>query len=378
MNGSRRAHTAPDFKPNDRKFSMSEQKFKLAAIQASSVWLDRDATVAKACALIEEAGTAGADLVGFPENFIPGHPSWYYFRPANDAASVASALRLFQESVEIPSPSTDALCRAAARAEINVVIGLTEKIKGTNGTLYNTQLFIDSSGNIIGKHQKLVPTITERMVHAPGTAATQRTFPSNIGNLSGLLCAENLNPLAIAMVAASYPVAHVASWPNNFTETSGNMRENSMLVSRNVAYTLGSFVISSCGVNSEEMVVALATNEQEADFLRDPVNNGGSCIISPSGKVIAGPMAGDQEGIIYADIDIAACTQAKLGRDFAGHYNRSDVYRLLVNNEDSELVSVTSSADGSFHGFGDRTDFASERNRILDDGADHSSWLIDR
>lgn len=357
---------------------MSEQTLKLAAVQASSVWLDRNATVSKACALIDEAGEAGADLIGFPENFIPGHPSWYYFRPANDAASGTFALKLFQESVEIPSPATDALCRAAARAEVNVVIGLTEKIRGTSGTLYNTQLFIDSSGNIIGKHQKLVPTITERMVHAPGGAATQRTFHSNIGNLSGLLCAENLNPLAIAMIAANYPVAHVASWPNNFTETSGNMRENSMLVSRSVAYTLGSFVISSCGVNSEEMVVNLATTEQEADFLRNPENNGGSCIISPSGQVIAGPMAGDQEGIVYADIDIAACTRAKLGRDFAGHYNRSDVYRLLVNNEHSDLVSVTSSADGSFHGFVDRTDLSPERSRISDDGADNSSWLIDR
>lgn len=351
---------------------MSEQKFKLAAVQASSIWLDRDATVAKACALIEEAGSAGADLVGFPENFIPGHPSWYYFRPANDAESIASAVRLFQESVEIPSASTDSLCRAAARAGTNVIIGLTEKIKGTTGTLYNTQLFIDSSGNIIGKHQKLVPTVTERMVHAPGTAATQRTFPSKIGNLSGLLCAENLNPLAIAMVAASYPVVHVASWPNNFSATAGNMRENSLLVSRNVAYTLGSFVISSCGVNSEEMVAALATNEQEAEFLRDPGNNGGACIINPSGKVIAGPMEGDQEGIIYADIDLSACARTKLVQDFAGHYNRSDVYRLLVNNQDSELVSVTTSAEGSFHLFGGRTDVAPESDRIVDDGFVHS------
>lgn len=357
---------------------MREQKIRLAAVQASSVWLDRDETVAKACALIEEAGEAGADLIGFPENFIPGHPSWYYFRPANEAASVASALRLFQESVEIPSPSTEALCRAAARAEVNVVIGLTEKIKDTNGTLYNTQLFIDSSGNIIGKHQKLVPTITERMVHAPGTAATQRTFPSTLGNLSGLLCAENLNPLAVAMVAASHPVAHVASWPNNFAPTSGNMREKSLLVSRNVAFILGSFVISSCGINSEEMIADLATNGQEADFLRDANNNGGSCIISPSGKVIAGPMPGDDEGIIYADADITACMRAKLGQDFAGHYNRSDVYRLLVNNEQADLVSVTASSDFSFQGFREGATLSPACDRIGDEAARDTLQVLDR
>ncbi len=160
---------------------------KLAAVQAAPVWLNRDATIEKACRLIHDAGKAGADIIGFPENFIPGHPVWYYFYPATSEKSMSLATKLFQNSVEIPSPATDMLCRAAAQADIHVVIGLTERVSGTTGSLYNTQLFINASGQIVGKHQKLVPTIGERLVHMGGAPrdpdhlslalwADQRTF----------------------------------------------------------------------------------------------------------------------------------------------------------------------------------------------------------
>ena len=125
---------------------------KAAAVQAASVFLDRERSTEKACRLIREAGAAGADFVGFPENFIPGHPVWYYYHAATSRKSMDLAVELFKNSVEIPSAATDALCEAAAAAKVFVVMGLTERRPNTTGTLYNTQLFIDKRGRIVGKH----------------------------------------------------------------------------------------------------------------------------------------------------------------------------------------------------------------------------------
>ena len=318
----------------------TKQTARLAAVQAAPVWLDRDATIEKACALIEEAGAGGADIVGFPENFIPGHPVWYYFYPATSEKSMALATKLFQQSVEFPSSGVDALRRAAARAGVTVIMGLTERMPGTTGTLYNTQLVIDADGQITGKHQKLVPTIGERMVHTGGLPETQRTFPSQFGQISALACGENSNPLAVGMIASAYPTVHVASWPNHFIPAYCGMRESSLLASRNIAYMAKCFVISACGINSEEMIADLAATEADEAFLRDVSKQGGTAIISPAADVIAGPMDGDVEGILYADVDFEACIRGRLVHDVAGHYNRSDVYRLFVNNAPSQLVAA--------------------------------------
>lgn len=322
-------------------------KARLAAVQAAPVWLDRAATVAKACALIKEAGAAGADLVGFPENFIPGHPSWYYFHPAHSDKSMALAIKLFQESVEIPGADIDALCQAAASARVSVVMGLTERVHGSTGTLFNSQLFIDSTGTVVGKHQKLLATMSERMVHASGGPEFQRPFESEFGHISTLICGENSNPLAVAMISAFYPTVHVASWPNNFMPGPGSMRNGGLLAARNVAYMCKCFVISACGINSEAMIADFATNEADEAFLRDESKTGGTCIISPAGEIIAGPIPGDQEGIVYADVDFEACIRGKMLHDVAGHYSRSDVFKLFVNDAPSRLVSfATEGATG--------------------------------
>jgi nitrilase len=310
----------------------------LAAVQANPVWMDRDATIDKACALIEEAGAAGADVVGFPESFVPGHPNWYYYHPATTQHSMQLATRLFKESVEVPSPQTDALCRAAARAGTSVVIGITERVAGSTGTLYNTQLVIDAAGRLVGKHQKLLPTVGERLVHGHGGRETQVTFETEIGPLSALACGENSNPLAVAMISAAYPLVHVASWPNHFVPGGSGMPAASMLASRNVAYMTKAFVICSTGTNDEAMIADCAATADDEAFLRNPESTGGTCIIDPQAQVIAGPLPGDQEGIVYAEADTDICIRARMLHDVAGHYNRSDVYRLTVDNRAAPLI----------------------------------------
>lgn len=317
----------------------------LAAAQSSSVWLDREATIAKACDLIREAGRYGADIIGFPENYTPGHPSWFHYLSEGDAAASQLNRRLLANAVAIPSAAVESLCAAAAEAEIIVVMGLTELAAPNSGTMYNTQLYIGSNGDIIGKHQKLVATKAERLVHAPGEPETQRTFPSDLGGVSGLICGENSNPLALAMIGANYPVVHISNWPAHVSPNSRlGVRGISEMVAKSVAHMLGCFVISAAGVNSPEMIAEIARTDRDLAFLRDPANSGGSCIVGPSGEVIAGPMPGDEEGILYASVDVAECSAARLVLDFSGHYNRSDVYQLTVNNQRRDLVRVIDGA----------------------------------
>jgi aliphatic nitrilase len=220
-------------------------------------------------------------MLGFAENFIPGHPVWYYFHPAFSPRSMDMATALFANSVEIPGPQVDALCAAAAAARVFVVIGVTERRASTTGTLYNTQLFIDRTGTIVGRHQKLMPTMSERLVHTGGGGDSQRTWPSEFGRVSGLICGENSKPLAQAVIASQYTRIHAASWPNHFKPTPGfpDMPEMSLLVARNVAYTCKCFVISACGIVTAEMADRLPATDADRAWLRDPARSGGSVII---------------------------------------------------------------------------------------------------
>ena len=317
---------------------------RLAAVQAAPVWLDREATVRKACDLIREAAEGGAKFIGFPENFIPGHPVWYYYHPATSQKSMDMAVRLFENAVEIPSDATDALCEAAAKARAYVVIGLTERQPDTTGTLFNTQLFIDPDGRIVGKHQKLTPTAGERLVHTGGSGDTQMSIPTEYGPVSGLCCTENSNPLSVEVLASQYARIHVASWPNHFIPGWAGMVETSIGASRNVSFVCKCFVISPCGTNSPEMIEALAANDEDRAFLNDPTKTGGSVITDPIGNVIAGPLMGNEEGIVYADADLELTVRAHLIQDFAGHYSRPDVFHLTVNRAKRPLVAY---ADGS-------------------------------
>ena len=304
-------------------------KIRVAAVQAAPVFLDREGSVEKACRLIREAGGQGAQLVGFPEGFIPAHPVWYHFRPATEKESHRLARELVKNAVEVPSAATEALCQAAREAGCYVVMGICEKRPGAMGTLYNTQLFIDRHGGIMGKHQKLMPTVGERLVHTGGFGDTLRVFDTEFGKVSGLICGENSNPLAIFALAAQGTCIHVASWPNHFSRSEHKMRDVVMFTSRSLSYKANCFVLNCCATISEEMRRLLPYVEDDRAFLAEADSGGGTCIISANSMVIAGPMGGE-EGILYADIDLEDVVQAKLVHDYAGHYNRPDVFTLTV------------------------------------------------
>ena len=300
---------------------------RVAAVQAAPVFLDRERTVEKACGLIREAGAAGAHLVGFPEGYIPTHPLWYHFHAASSVKAMQFSRELFCNSVEIPGPATEELCRAAREARIYVVMGLCEKTPGRMGTLYNTLLFIDDHGNIMGRHRKLHPTLGERLVHAPGDAEGLRAFQTEFGAVSGLMCGENSNALSIFSLDAQGTTVHVASWPAHFSlsTTMGDIIE---VASKALAYQTKSFVINAVGAIDDRMREVLPITDEDRAFLSR--QHGGASIVAPRGKFIAGPM-GPGEGIVYADVNISDIIIPKITQDFSGHYNRFDIFSLSVN-----------------------------------------------
>jgi len=312
-------------------------KVRVAVVQAAPVFLEREPSLEKAVRFIQEAGLKGVDLLAFPEGFIPCHPVWYHFHPATGKKSLAFATELFKNSVEIPSPTTDALCEAAAKANVNVVMGLCEKRPKTTGTMFNTQLFIDRQGRILGKHQKLMPTVGERLVHTGGFGDTLRVFEMDIGRVSGLICGENSNPLAIFALAAQGTQIHVASWPNHFSKNEHRMVDAITFATRSLSYKGSCFVLNACGTISERMRELLPYVDEDRTFLSDPEKGGGSSIIGADSMILAGPMSGAEEGLLMTDIDLEDCVRAKLVHDYAGHYNRPDVFTLTVNKAVPEI-----------------------------------------
>ena len=312
---------------------------KVAAVQAASVFLDREGSTAKACRLIREAGANGARVIGFPEGFIPAHPVWYHHHAATSAIANRLATELFKNSVEIPGPEIDALCAAARDANAYVVIGVCEKLPRTIGTMFNTQVYLGPGGTLLGKHQKIMPTVGERLVHMGGFGDTFGAFQTEFGPMSGLICGENSNPLAIFALTAESTRIHVMSWPNHFPTSGDPLRNRVTIDAQSFAQMSKAFVISACGTVDEAMIAKLEVGPDAAKFLRDPNSCGGSVIVAPNSRILAGPM-GAEEGIIYAECNLELGVLAKLRHDFAGHYNRPDIFQLQINRSAPHIYTV--------------------------------------
>jgi aliphatic nitrilase len=312
---------------------------KVAAVQAASVFLDREGSTEKACRLIRQAGRDGARVVGFPEGFIPAHPIWYHHHSATGTLSNRLATELFKNSIEIPGREIDALCTAARDANAYVVVGVCEKIPNTIGTMFNSQVYIGPDGTLMGKHQKIMPTVGERLVHMGGFGDTFGAFQTEFGPMSGLICGENSNPLAVFALTAEGTRIHVMSWPNHFPTSGDPLRHRVAVDSQAFAQMSKAFVISACGTVDERMIEMLEPTPSAEKFLRDPDCSGGSVIVAPSSRIIAGPL-GAEEGILYAECNLEIGVAMKLRHDFAGHYNRPDIFHLQINRAAPSLYSV--------------------------------------
>jgi nitrilase len=307
--------------------------FLIAAVQATPVFLDLDASVEKACALIAEAGRAGAKLAVFPEGFLPTYPLWAWFIPPHKTNELRELYtELLENAIAVPSRQTDQLCRAAAAAGVTVVMGVNERnVEASGTTLYNTLLFIGADGQLLGKHRKLVPTVAERLVHAQGDGSTLRVYDLPIGRLAGLICWENYMPLARYALYAWGAELYVApTWDRGEPWTS---------TLRHIAKEGRVYVIGCCTpMRRDDIPDRYAF---KGAYLPDVewLNPGESTIIDPDGKFLVEPVR-NREEILYAEVNPRTVKGPRFQLDVAGHYGRPDVFELTVRRNARPMVRV--------------------------------------
>ncbi|MGI9530472.1 MAG: carbon-nitrogen hydrolase family protein [Lutimonas sp.] len=294
---------------------------KVAVAQVSPVFLDKNKTIDKACEIITEAGKEGAELIVFPEAFISGYPDWVWLIPNSKGAELNELfIKLVENAVSVPDMSTEKLCKAAKAAGINVVMGMHERnIETSNASLFNSLLFIDHTGKVLGKHRKLIPTGGERLIWAQGDGTTLQSYHTSIGKIAGLICWENYMPLARnAVYESGAQILAAPTWDKS---------PNWQISMQHIAREGGVFVLSAC------MALKMTDIPDHFDFKklypegREWINTGNSCIVAPNGKILAGPMEAE-EGILYAEIDLKDIIAAKRMFDVVGHYSRPDVFKF--------------------------------------------------
>jgi aliphatic nitrilase len=309
-------------------------KLRVAAIQAAPVFLDLDATLDKAVRLIAEAAGAGAKLIAFPETWVPGYP-WFAWLDS-PAWGMQYIQRYHDNSLVVGSPEFERITRAARDRAIWVVLGYSEK---AGGSLYMGQAIIDEAGNVVATRRKLKPTHVERTIFGEGDGSHLAVHETPIGNIGAMCCWEHLQPLSKYAMYAQNEQIHVAAWP-------------SFSLYRGAAYALGPelnnaasqmyaaegqcFVLAPCATVSKEMVDMLCTDDMKKQLLR--VGGGFTRIYAPDGSPMGQVIPEDQEGIVYADIDLGMISLAKAAADPSGHYARPDVTRLLLNRTPGDRV----------------------------------------
>jgi nitrilase len=296
---------------------------KVACVQAEPVILDREATIDRLGELAAEAGAAGAELVVFPEAFIPAYPSssWAKFLAGwgDERAKAAFAL-LARESVEVPGPASDRMAEVAREHGVWLVVGVTEIERERPGTLYNTLLYYSPEGELALKHRKLMPTNHERLVWGQGDGGGLRAIETPLGRLGGLICWENYMPLARFALYESGVEIYVAA-----TADDGERWQSTMV---HVALESRSYVISANHFQHASSYPKEFPLREELQRL-DLIGRGGSAILAPDGRFLAGPLF-DEEGILYAELDPERLLQERQRFDPVGHYNRPDVFQLTV------------------------------------------------
>ncbi|PCE65896.1 carbon-nitrogen hydrolase family protein [Sediminicola luteus] len=314
-------------------------KFKAAVVQTSPVFLDTAKTVDKACSIIREVGAAGAKMVAFPEVFISAYPYWSWVdNPVNASKWFA---KLYHSAIYVDGPEVQALCQAARENDVNVVIGCNEKVRYSHGTMFNTNLIIDNTGTLIGAHRKLVPTWAEKMSWTGGDGSTLKTYKTNVGSLGTLACGENTNSLARFTLLSQGETVHVANYIS-LPVSPGDYDMASAIKIRAAAHSFEGkiFTLVSCSTISEEIIQLFEKENPQVRELFERKNSAFSGIIGPDGDNYVTPLI-DDEGIVYADIDMEKTIQPKQMHDILGHYNRFDIFKLTVNTKKNEPIIYT-------------------------------------
>ena len=302
------------------------KSFKAATTLASPIFLNRDGTIDKIADLTARAGGEGANLIVFPETFIPCYP-WWIWMGINNTKKAELFSRLYKNSVEIPGKEINKLCSVAKKYGIFLVVGMNER---SGGTLYNTQVFIDAQGNLTGRRRKLMPTGEEKTVWGWGDGSDLKVYETSLGMIGALICYEHSMPLSRFILYAQGEEVHISCWPGaNFKSQPRDRKRIIDAAMRHIAFEGQLFVIfsSSC-LSKEELDFYLDLDANNKGILEP--GGGISGIVNPLGNYIAGPVE-DSETIIYAEICHDLIVSAKHMVDTVGHYARLDVARVLFD-----------------------------------------------
>ncbi|MGO9463890.1 MAG: carbon-nitrogen hydrolase family protein [Isosphaeraceae bacterium] len=302
--------------------------FHAAVIQDASVVFDRDRTLEKVGDLTALAAAKGARLVVFPEAFVSGYPRGLDFG-ARVGSRTPEGRELFRRywasSVDVPGPATEALGAVARRNHVHLVIGVVER---DGGTLYCSVLFLGPDGTLVGRHRKLMPTAAERLVWGFGDGSTMEVIDTPLGRLGAAICWENLMPLLRMHLYAQGIQIYCAPTADD--------RETWQATVRHIALEGRCFVLACNqfarrGDYPDDYPAAQGQDPQTV------MSRGGSCIIDPLGRILAGPLF-DGPGILSAELDLNEVARGKFDFDVVGHYARPDVFRLTVNTSPANPV----------------------------------------
>jgi aliphatic nitrilase len=312
---------------------------RAAAVQIAPDLASQAGTLARVLGAIDEAAAKGADIVVFPETFVPWYPYFAFVFPP--VKTGAEHLRLYENAVVVPGPVTTAVSAAARRHGLVVALGVTER---DHGSLYNTQLVFDRDGRLVLRRRKITPTFHERMIWGQGDGAGLAVVETAIGRVGALACWEHYNPLARYALMAQHEEIHVAQFPGSMV---GPIFADQIEVTiRHHALESGCFVINSTGWLTEEQIAAICPDEKLRGALR------GGCmtaIISPEGAHVVPPLTSG-EGILLADLDLSLITKRKRMMDSVGHYARPELLSLVLDNRPAVPLSLAAAPRPPFIG----------------------------
>jgi aliphatic nitrilase len=316
-------------------------KVKVAAVHAAPVFLDRRATAEKAVSLIAEAARQGAELVVFPESYVPAFPVWAaLWAPLYNHDLFA---RMVANSIEVPGPEVRMIASEARRRGVFVSLGISEKSPVSAGCIWNSNLLIDDQGRLLNHHRKLVPTFFEKLVWAPGDGAGLQVADTRLGRIGALICGENTNPLARYALMAQGEQIHISTWPpiwpTKVPKSGGNYDNVGANRTRAAAHSFEAkaFSVVCAGFMDRTMRDFLVERDAGVAEILDETPRAVSMMIDPTGAQVGDALQAD-EGILIGELDLAACVEPKQFHDVVGYYNRFDVFDLKVSRQRTRVA----------------------------------------